>query len=93
MLKYFFYFDGIILVNNNNEFALFECLFQSLSVWPVLSVAVFAAGVFYLYSLILRHLAKTTVRNKVVLITDSLSTLGNGAAFSEQLDHSCHAVP
>jgi len=48
------------------------------SVWPVLSVVV-AAGVFYLYSLILRHLAKTTVRNKVVLITDSLSTLGNGA--------------
>ncbi|XP_039546404.1 dehydrogenase/reductase SDR family member 7C-B-like [Pimephales promelas] len=49
------------------------------SVWPVLSVVV-AAGVFYLYSLILRHLAKTTVRNKVVLITDSLSTLGNECA-------------
>ncbi|XP_067285172.1 dehydrogenase/reductase SDR family member 7C-B [Pseudorasbora parva] len=51
------------------------------SVWLVLSVVlVFAAGVFYLYSLILRHLAKTTVRNKVVLITDSLSTLGNECA-------------
>ncbi|XP_056093208.1 dehydrogenase/reductase SDR family member 7C-B [Rhinichthys klamathensis goyatoka] len=51
------------------------------SVWPVLSVVVVvAAGVFYLYSLILRHLAKTTVRNKVVLITDSLSTLGNECA-------------
>ncbi len=63
------------------------------SVWLVLSVVVVAAGVFYLYSLILRHLAKTTVRNKVVLITDSLSTLGNGAALSEQLDHCCHAEP
>lgn len=50
------------------------------SVWLVLSVVVVAAGVFYLYSLILRHLAKTTVRNKVVLITDSLSTLGNECA-------------
>ncbi|KTG37078.1 hypothetical protein cypCar_00039433 [Cyprinus carpio] len=59
------------------------------SVWLVLSVVAVAAGVFYLYSLILRHLAKTTVRNKVVLITDSLSTLGNGAALSEQLDHCC----
>uniref|UniRef100_A0A671REF0 Dehydrogenase/reductase SDR family member 7C-B-like n=1 Tax=Sinocyclocheilus anshuiensis TaxID=1608454 RepID=A0A671REF0_9TELE len=50
------------------------------SVWLVLSVVAVAAGVFYLYSLILRHLAKTTVRNKVVLITDSLSTLGNECA-------------
>ncbi len=63
------------------------------SVWLVLSVVVVAAAVFYLYSLILRHLAKTTVRNKVVLITDSLSTLGNGAALSEQLDHCSHAEP
>uniref|UniRef100_A0A672KV52 Dehydrogenase/reductase SDR family member 7C-B-like n=1 Tax=Sinocyclocheilus grahami TaxID=75366 RepID=A0A672KV52_SINGR len=50
------------------------------SVWLALSVVAVAAGVFYLYSLILRHLAKTTVRNKVVLITDSLSTLGNECA-------------
>ncbi|XP_073699889.1 dehydrogenase/reductase SDR family member 7C-B-like [Garra rufa] len=50
------------------------------SVWLVLSVVVVTAGVFYLYGLILRHLAKTTVRNKVVLITDSLSTLGNECA-------------
>ncbi|XP_016432077.1 dehydrogenase/reductase SDR family member 7C-B-like [Sinocyclocheilus rhinocerous] len=50
------------------------------SVWLVLSVVAVAAGVFYLYSLILRHLSKTTVRNKVVLITDSLSTLGNECA-------------
>ncbi|XP_048045495.1 dehydrogenase/reductase SDR family member 7C-B isoform X1 [Megalobrama amblycephala] len=48
--------------------------------WVLLSVVVFAAGLFYLYSLMLRHLAKTTVRNKVVLITDSLSTLGNECA-------------
>lgn len=48
--------------------------------WLVLSAVLLAAAVFYLYTLILSHLAKTTVRNKVVLITDSLSTVGNECA-------------
>jgi len=43
-------------------------------------VVVATAGVFYLYSLLLRLLSKTTVRNKVVVITDSLSGLGNECA-------------
>ncbi|KAA0705317.1 Dehydrogenase/reductase SDR family member 7C-B [Triplophysa tibetana] len=43
----------------------------------VLALVVITAAVFPLYRLMLRHLAKTTVRNKVVLITDSLSALGN----------------
>ncbi|XP_051570441.1 dehydrogenase/reductase SDR family member 7C-B [Myxocyprinus asiaticus] len=50
------------------------------TVWLVPTVVLLTAVVFYLYSVILRHLAKTTVRNKVVLITDSLSTLGNECA-------------
>lgn len=41
-------------------------------------VALVAAGIFHLYSLILQLLHKTSVQNKVVLITDSLSALGKG---------------
>ncbi|XP_043106777.1 dehydrogenase/reductase SDR family member 7C-B isoform X1 [Puntigrus tetrazona] len=50
------------------------------SVWLLLSGVLLAAAIFCLYSLILRHLVKTTVRNKVLLITDSLSTLGHECA-------------
>lgn len=50
------------------------------TVWLVPAVVLITAAVFHLYRLMLRHLAKTTVRNKVVLITDSLSALGNGTA-------------
>ncbi|XP_060748820.1 dehydrogenase/reductase SDR family member 7C-B [Tachysurus vachellii] len=39
-------------------------------------VVIVAAGIFYLYSVILQMLHKTPVQNKVVLITDSLSALG-----------------
>lgn len=42
------------------------------------AVVVMTAGFFYLYSTVLRLMSKTTVRNKVVLITDALSGLGNG---------------
>ncbi|XP_056609302.1 dehydrogenase/reductase SDR family member 7C-B [Triplophysa dalaica] len=47
------------------------------TLWLVLAVVVITAAVFPLYRMMLRHLAKTTVRNKVVLITDSLSAHGN----------------
>lgn len=43
-------------------------------------VVVVTAGAFYLYSVLLRLLTKTTVRNKVVVITDSLSSLGTECA-------------
>ncbi|MCJ8739423.1 hypothetical protein PDJAM_G00047010 [Pangasius djambal] len=43
-------------------------------------VVVVAAGIFQLYSVILQLLHKTPVQNKVVLITDSLSALGNECA-------------
>jgi len=36
------------------------------------------AGVVYLYGLVINLLSKTSVRNKVVVITDSLSSLGKG---------------
>lgn len=42
------------------------------------AVVVMTAGFFYLYSTVLRLMSKTTVRNKVVLITNALSGLGNG---------------
>ena len=42
------------------------------------AVVVITAGFFYLYSSVLRLMSKTTVRNKVVVITDALSGLGNG---------------
>ncbi|XP_076843462.1 dehydrogenase/reductase SDR family member 7C-B [Brachyhypopomus gauderio] len=44
------------------------------------TVAVITAGIFYLYGAILNLLSRATVRNKVVLITDSLSALGNECA-------------
>uniref|UniRef100_A0A3B1JAH5 Dehydrogenase/reductase (SDR family) member 7Ca n=1 Tax=Astyanax mexicanus TaxID=7994 RepID=A0A3B1JAH5_ASTMX len=44
------------------------------------AVVLVTAGIFYLYGVILRMLRKTTVRNKVVLITDSASALGNECA-------------
>lgn len=50
------------------------------TVWLMPAVVLITAAVFHLYRLMLRYLAKTTVRNKVVLITDSLSALGNECA-------------
>ncbi|XP_026213279.1 dehydrogenase/reductase SDR family member 7C-B [Anabas testudineus] len=43
-------------------------------------VVVLTAGFFYLYSLIISLLSKTSVRNKVVVITDALSGLGKECA-------------
>ncbi|KAF3699779.1 Dehydrogenase/reductase SDR family member 7C-B [Channa argus] len=42
-------------------------------------VAVLTAGFFYLYGVIISLLSKTSVRNKVVVVTDALSGLGKGA--------------
>ncbi|KAG5279164.1 hypothetical protein AALO_G00074800 [Alosa alosa] len=44
------------------------------------AVVVVTAGIIYLYSTVLRLMSKTTVRNKVVVITDALSGLGNECA-------------
>lgn len=41
-------------------------------------LVVLTAGFFYLYGFISALLTKTTVRNKVVVISDSLSGLGKG---------------
>jgi len=41
-------------------------------------VVVLTAGLFYLYSTVVGLLSKTSVRNKVVVITDALSGLGKG---------------
>lgn len=41
-------------------------------------VVVLTAGLFYLYSAVMGLLSKTSVRNKVVVITDALSGLGKG---------------
>lgn len=41
-------------------------------------VVVLTAGFFYLYGVIIGFLSKTSVRNKVVVITDALSGLGKG---------------
>ena len=59
------------------------CVFQNveLSLTIILLVplvVVATAGVFYLYSVVLRLVSKVTVRNKVVVITDALSALGRG---------------
>lgn len=43
-------------------------------------VVVLTAGFFYLYGAIISLLSKTSVRNKVVVITDALSGLGKGKA-------------
>lgn len=49
-------------------------------------VVVLTAGVFYLYGAVLALLSKTSVRNKVVIITDALSELGKGGRlFQEQI--------
>lgn len=41
-------------------------------------VVVLTAGFFYLYGAVIGLLSKTSVRNKVVVITDALSGLGKG---------------
>lgn len=41
-------------------------------------VVVLTAGLFYLYGAVIGLLTKTSVRNKVVVITDALSGLGKG---------------
>lgn len=41
-------------------------------------VVVLTAGFFHLYGVIMGLLSKTSVRNKVVVITDALSGLGRG---------------
>lgn len=41
-------------------------------------VVVMTAGFFYLYGVVISLLSKTSVRNKVVVITDALSGLGKG---------------
>lgn len=41
-------------------------------------VIVLTAGFFYLYGVVIGLLSKTSVRNKVVVITDALSGLGRG---------------
>lgn len=41
-------------------------------------VVVLTAGLFYLYGAVIGLLSKTSVRNKVVVITDALSGLGKG---------------
>lgn len=53
------------------------------SVWTttvllVPCVVVLTAGFFYVYGLVLSLLSKTSVRNKVVVLTDALSGLGKG---------------
>lgn len=41
-------------------------------------VVVLTAGFFYLYGAVIGLLSKTSVRNKVVVLTDALSGLGKG---------------
>lgn len=41
-------------------------------------VVVVTAGLFYLYGTVIGLLSKTSVRNKVVVITDALTGLGKG---------------
>lgn len=41
-------------------------------------VVVLTAGLFYVYGAVVGLLSKTSVRNKVVVITDALSGLGKG---------------
>lgn len=44
-------------------------------------VVVVTAAVIFLHSLVLKFLSTATVRNKVVVITDALTGLGNGKSF------------
>lgn len=55
-------------------------------------VVVVAAGIFHLYNVILQLLHKTPVQNKVVLITDSLSALGNGMLLFHVFPHVFHLL-
>lgn len=48
------------------------------SAFLVPCVVVLTAGFFYLYGAVLALLSKTSVRNKVVIITNALSELGKG---------------
>lgn len=41
-------------------------------------IVVLTAGFFYLYGVIVGLLSKTSVRNKVVVLSDALSGLGKG---------------
>lgn len=50
-------------------------------------VVVLTAGLFYLYGAVIGLLAKTSVRNKVVVITDALSGLGKGDAATLREPH------
>ncbi|KAK7938382.1 hypothetical protein WMY93_001708 [Mugilogobius chulae] len=52
----------------------------STTVLLVPAVVVLTAGFFYLYSLVLGLLSKTSVRNKVVLLSDALTGLGKECA-------------
>ncbi|CAL9692788.1 unnamed protein product [Knipowitschia caucasica] len=56
-----------------------EWLWSSL-VLLVPAVVLVTAGVFYMYGLVLGLLSKTSVRNKVVLLTDALTGLGKECA-------------
>lgn len=62
----------------------FQQVFQEMdSTWIVTvllvpCVVVLTAGFFYLYDFIMGLLSKTSVRNKVVVVTDALSGLGKG---------------
>lgn len=46
-------------------------------------VVVLTAGFFYLYGAVISLFSKTSVRNKVVVITDALSGLGRGNTCSD----------
>ena len=48
------------------------------TVFLVPCVVVLTAGFFYLYAWIVGLLTKTSVRNKVVVVSDALSGLGKG---------------
>lgn len=50
----------------------------SVMVLPLL-IVVFA-GVYYVYNEVMRFMSKSMVRNKVVVITDAVSGMGNGNA-------------
>ncbi|KAG9350271.1 hypothetical protein AGOR_G00096520 [Albula goreensis] len=52
--------------------------FTSVLALPLLVVVV--AGVYYLYNEVLRFMSKSVVRNKVVVITDAVSGVGNECA-------------
>ncbi|XP_049615650.1 dehydrogenase/reductase (SDR family) member 7Cb [Syngnathus scovelli] len=53
-------------------------VFPSVMVLPLLIVM--AAGVYYIYNELMQYMAKSLVRNKVVVITDAVSGVGNECA-------------